>query len=79
MANTSRTAYARARDIAYIPAGVPHLPVNLSDRPASAVIARMDPNEQESVVLLPDLEQFAESGARKKLKKNPRGVGTPRR
>jgi uncharacterized RmlC-like cupin family protein len=32
----------------------------LSDRPASAVIARTDPNEQESVVLLPDLEQFAE-------------------
>jgi uncharacterized RmlC-like cupin family protein len=51
---------SRAGDLVYIPAGVPHLPINLSDRPASAVIARTDPNEQESVVLLPELEQFAE-------------------
>ena len=43
-------------DLFYIPAGVPHLPANLSDKPASAVIARTDPNEQESVVLRPDLE-----------------------
>lgn len=28
----------------------------LSDQPGSAVIARTDPNEQESVVLLPELE-----------------------
>ena len=40
----------------YIPAGVPHLPANLSDKPATAVIARTDPHEQESVVLLPELE-----------------------
>ncbi len=46
----------RAGDMLYIPAGVPHLPVNLSDEPAVAVIARTDPNEQESVVLRPDLE-----------------------
>jgi len=52
--------HSRAGDLVYIPAGVPHLPINLSDRPASAVIARTDPNEQESVVLLPELEQFAE-------------------
>jgi uncharacterized RmlC-like cupin family protein len=51
---------SRAGDIVYIPAGVPHLPINLSDRPASAVIALTDPNEQESVVLLPDLEPLAE-------------------
>ena len=37
---------------------MPHLPYNPSDiEPAVAVIARTDPNEQESVVLLPDLEQ----------------------
>ena len=42
----------RAGDLVYIPAGVPHLPVNLSGKPVSAVIARTDPNEQESVVLL---------------------------
>ncbi|TIP99807.1 MAG: cupin domain-containing protein [Mesorhizobium sp.] len=47
---------ARAGDLFYIPAGVPHLPANLSDSPASAVIARTDPNEQESVVLLPELD-----------------------
>jgi uncharacterized RmlC-like cupin family protein len=43
-------------DMLYIPAGVPHLPANVSDRPCVAVIARTDPNEQESVVLRPDLE-----------------------
>ncbi|MET0575488.1 MAG: cupin domain-containing protein [Mesorhizobium sp.] len=47
---------ARAGDLFYIPAGVPHLPANLSGSPASAVIARTDPNEQESVVLLPHLD-----------------------
>lgn len=45
-----------AGDLLYIPAGVPHLPYNPSDsEPAVAVIARTDPNEQESVVLRPDL------------------------
>ncbi|MTI45851.1 putative RmlC-like cupin family protein [Roseibium hamelinense] len=46
----------RAGDLIYIPANVPHLPMNLSDKPAKAVIARTDPNEQESVTLLPELE-----------------------
>ncbi|WP_438752507.1 cupin domain-containing protein [Pararhizobium sp. O133] len=46
----------KAGEMFYIPAGVPHLPANLSDQPASAVIARTDPNEQESVVLMPELE-----------------------
>jgi len=46
----------RAGEMFYIPAGVPHLPMNLSDKPATAVIARTDPHEQESVVLLPELE-----------------------
>jgi len=40
-------------DFLYIPAGVPHQPANLSaTEPCTAVIARTDPNEQESVVLL---------------------------
>jgi uncharacterized RmlC-like cupin family protein len=44
-------------DLVYIPAGVPHLPGNRSEtEPCLAVIARTDPNEQESVVLLPHLE-----------------------
>jgi uncharacterized RmlC-like cupin family protein len=46
----------RAGDLLYIPAGMPHLPANRTDRPACAVIARTDPNEQESVALRPDLE-----------------------
>jgi uncharacterized RmlC-like cupin family protein len=49
----------KAGDMLYIPAGVPHLPANLSDRPCVAVIARTDPNEQESVVLLPELDGLA--------------------
>lgn len=45
-----------AGDFLYIPAGVPHLPGNASDtEPCVAVLARTDPNEQESVILLPDL------------------------
>ena len=45
-----------AGDMVYIPADVPHLPINTGDVPATAVIARTDPHEQESVVLLPELE-----------------------
>lgn len=48
----------RAGELMYIPAGVPHLPVNRSDEPFTAVVARTDPNEQESVVLLPELERL---------------------
>ena len=55
-ANLEHHVIVKAGEMFYIPAGVPHLPANLSDQPASAVIARTDPNEQESVVLLPHLE-----------------------
>ena len=41
-----------AGDYVYIPAGVPHQPCNPTDKPARALIARTDPKEQESVVLL---------------------------
>jgi uncharacterized RmlC-like cupin family protein len=47
----------RAGEFLYIPAGMPHLPANESDQPCVAVLARTDPNEQESVRLLPELEQ----------------------
>ena len=41
-----------AGDFIFIPANVPHQPVNLSAmEPARALVARNDPNEQESVVL----------------------------
>jgi uncharacterized RmlC-like cupin family protein len=46
----------RAGDYAYIPAGVPHVAVNRTGTAAEFVAARTDPNEQESVVMRPDLE-----------------------
>ena len=47
----------RAGDFVYIPADMPHLPYNMSQtEPCMAVIARTDPNEQESVKLLPELD-----------------------
>jgi|GEM_PF-120458 len=45
-----------AGEFLYIPAGVPHLPYNPFAVEAVAVLARTDPNEQESVRLLPALE-----------------------
>lgn len=43
-------------DFFYIPAGVPHQPYNSSDEPVVVIIARTDPNDQESVTLLPELD-----------------------
>jgi len=53
-----------AGDFMYVPPGTPHLPVNRSDVVTVAVVARTDPQEQESVVTLSlpphlaDLEDF---------------------
>jgi uncharacterized RmlC-like cupin family protein len=48
---------ASAGDFVYIPANVPHRPLNMSQtEPCTALISRTDPNEQESVVLLPELD-----------------------
>ena len=42
-----------ASEFLYIPAGMPHRPFNASEtEPCTAVLARTDPNEQESVILL---------------------------
>jgi uncharacterized RmlC-like cupin family protein len=50
---------ARAGDFVYIPSGTPHLPYNLSTTESCvAIISRTDPNEQESVVLLPELDRI---------------------
>jgi uncharacterized RmlC-like cupin family protein len=50
---------ARAGDFVYIPADMPHLPYNLSDTDSCVVvIARTDPKEQESVLLLPELDRI---------------------
>ena len=45
-----------AGEMLYIPADTPHLPWNPGPEPCTAVIARTDPHEQESVVLLPQLD-----------------------
>jgi uncharacterized RmlC-like cupin family protein len=48
----------RTGDYLFVPAGVPHVAVNLSQtEPLVVVAARTDPSEQESVVLLPDLDR----------------------
>jgi uncharacterized RmlC-like cupin family protein len=56
----------------YIPAGVPHVPWNPSkDKFAKGVIARTDPNEQESVVLCPHLEPIVEAFLAKQTSECP--------
>jgi len=57
--------WMHAGDFAYIPANVPHLPYNASEvTPCVGLIARTDPNEQESVTLLEVADPgVAEKGA----------------
>ncbi len=55
--NLENHMVTRAGDFVYIPANTPHLPYNMSQtEPATAVVSRTDPNEQESVVMLPELD-----------------------
>lgn len=50
-AGLSQELLAEEGDFLFIPADLPHQPVNLSDTDtAIAIVARNDPNEQESVV-----------------------------
>lgn len=50
---------AHAGDYLFIPPGVPHVAVNASRiEPAVVVGGRTDPNEQESVVLQPELDDI---------------------
>ena len=50
-------AVARAGEFLYIPPNTPHLPYNLSQtEPVVAVISRTDPHDQESVILMPELD-----------------------
>jgi uncharacterized RmlC-like cupin family protein len=50
--NLEHVMRIEAGDFVYIPAGVPHQPYNPGEAPVRAVVARTDPNEQESVVLV---------------------------
>jgi uncharacterized RmlC-like cupin family protein len=52
---------AGAGEFVHIAAGVPHKPYNAGAEPCVAVIARTDPNEQESVVLMPELDEALEA------------------
>ena len=49
-----------AGQFVHIPADVPHLPFNPYGEPCTAIIARTDPHEQESVILLPELEALVD-------------------
>jgi uncharacterized RmlC-like cupin family protein len=51
-----------AGDYLFIPAGIPHLPYNDGPEVAVAILARTDPNEQESVVLRPELDHVHPAG-----------------
>ncbi len=49
--NLKESVIHEAGDFIFIPPGVPHKPVNLSDtEPALAIVSRNDPNEHENVV-----------------------------
>ena len=51
--NLEHSTVNQSGDFLFIPPNVPHQPVNLSDREqVVAVVARNDPNEQESVVVI---------------------------
>lgn len=51
--NLEHSIITEAGDFLFIPPNVPHYPINLSDtEEVIAVVARNDPNEQESVVLI---------------------------
>jgi uncharacterized RmlC-like cupin family protein len=54
--NLEHREVAHAGDYLYVPAGVPHVAVNRGEAPAVFVGARTDPNEQESVVMRPELD-----------------------
>ena len=54
--NLEHRDLAHPGDYLYIPAGVAHVAANRTETPAVFVGARTDPNEQESVVLRPDLD-----------------------
>lgn len=57
--NLSEQVMLEAGDLQYIPAGCPHLSVNLSKTESCVgVVARSDPNDQESVVVLPELDKL---------------------
>lgn len=58
--NLERLDHVRPGDYLFIPAGLPHVATNRSDAAAVFMAARTDPNANESVLMLPDLDaEFA--------------------
>ena len=51
-------AVVRRGDYVLIPAGVPHVAANYGSEEALAVLARSDPNAEESLVPLPELDSL---------------------
>ena len=47
---------ARAGEYVYVPADMPHLVLNRSGAPARAVVAHSAADDQEGIVLLPELD-----------------------
>ena len=57
-AHLQQRLVVQSGDFLYIPADMPHMPVNRSQTaPCIAVVARTDPRAHESVVLLPELDR----------------------
>ena len=54
--NLEEHAVIKEGEFIYIPAGIPHLSYNATDQEELGILARSDPNEQESVRLLPELD-----------------------
>ncbi len=46
-----------AGEYLYIPANVPHAPENVSNRPYQAVVAHSGGNDQERIVMMPELDE----------------------
>lgn len=47
---------AGAGDYAYVPGDMPHVLVNRSDRPCRAIVAHTSGNDQDGIVMLPELD-----------------------
>jgi uncharacterized RmlC-like cupin family protein len=70
--------FVSAGEFFYIPANMPHLPYNPSEEEVCvAVVARTDPHDEESVVLLNDLDALFPDpvGAYKLPRTNPEASG----
>jgi uncharacterized RmlC-like cupin family protein len=52
-------ATARPGDFVFIPAGVPHVAANYGEVEAVAIVARSDPEGQESMEMFPKLDRLA--------------------